>query len=290
MDPDDRDRAIVAYRLDEITVVAAYDADDAWSADSSDPVAIMEHVDPELVAHIDMAIETRDQEELDLLLGVQIMASASTSDAHTNETALMLGDPHLTLSALEDDTVIVLDTGCTVHTKRNVKGGFHIRTVAKQEVVAFDGRAMQIHHKFDMSGTVQDKHGQDKCKLTLSNLNHVPNSRFNLFSASQAVNQGWEVHVNCDRALVSKGKQTLTLDRLIKTGSSQLYALKLVPEGTQMDVINVNVDESNILQKTENAKNNKKDASDQRSPDLCKRAAVVIAAKPTSQKARKITR
>ena len=82
---------------------------------------------------------------------------------------------------------------------------------------------MQIHHKFDMRGTVQDKDGKDKSKLTLTNLNHVPNSRFNLFSASQAVNQGWEVHVNSERALVSKGLQTLTFDRLINTGSSQLY-------------------------------------------------------------------
>ena len=33
MDPEDRDRVIVAYRLDEIAVAAAYDADDAWNHD-----------------------------------------------------------------------------------------------------------------------------------------------------------------------------------------------------------------------------------------------------------------
>ena len=106
--------------------------------------------------------------------------------------------------------------------------------MTKQEVVAFDGRAMQVHNRFDMRGTVQDKDGKDKSRLTLTNLNHVPNFHFNLFSASQAVNQGWEVHVNSNRALVSKGQQTLTFDRLIKTGSSQLYAMRLVPEGTQV--------------------------------------------------------
>ena len=252
----------------------------------------MEHVDPDLVARIDLALATRDQEELDLLLGVLIVASMRTSDDETNETALVSGDPHLTLSALEDDTMIVLDTGCTVLTKRNMKGGFNIRTVKKQEVVAFDGRAMQIIHKFDMSGTVQDKHGKDKCKLTLSNLNHVPNSRFNLFSASQAVNQGWEVHVNCKRAVISKGQQTLTFDRLIKTGPSQLYAMRLVSEGTQVAVVNVSVSESQELRNTDNEhkKNNAKDSSDKRSQDLNVRATVETTVKPMSQKAQKITR
>lgn len=141
MDPEDRDRAVVAYRLDEIEVAAAYDADDAWSHDSSDPVAIMEHVDPDLVTRIDMALETGDNEDLDLLFGVPTATTMRPSEDPSNETALMSGGKHLTLSALEDDTLIVLDTGCTIHTKKNMNGGFNVRPVTKQEVVAFDGRA-----------------------------------------------------------------------------------------------------------------------------------------------------
>ena len=150
---------------------------------------------------------------------------------------------------------------------------------------------MQVHNRFDMRGTVQDKDGKDRSKLTLTNLNHVPNSRFNLFSASQAVNQGWEVHVNGKRALVSKGQQTLTFDRLIKTGSSQLYAMRLVSEGTQVDVVNVSVSDPQGMRNTDNVdeKNNTKDSSEKRSRDLCVRATVEAAIKPTSQKARKIT-
>ena len=164
--------------------------------------------------------------------------------------------------------------------------------MTKQEVVAFDGRAMQVHNSFDMRGTVQDKDGKDKSKLTLTNLNHVPNSRYNLFSANQAVNQGWEVHVNRNRALVSKGQQILTFDRLIRTGSSQLYAMRLVPEGTQVEVVNMSVPESHGLQNTDNEheKNNEKDSSEKRSQDLCVRATVETAVESTSQKARKITR
>ena len=141
MDPEDRDRTIVAYRLDEIAVAAAYDANDAWPADSSDPVAIMEHIDPKLVRRIDLVIETQDQEDLDLLLGVT-NAAPGRHDGGDDEIALMQGGSPLTLSALDDDTMFVLDTGCTVHTKKNMRGGFNIRTVKQQDVVAFDGRAM----------------------------------------------------------------------------------------------------------------------------------------------------
>ena len=100
MDPEDRDRVIVSYRLDEIATAAAYDLHDAWSQDSSDPVAIMEHVDPELVERIDLAIETNDQEDLDLLLGVPHTASEG-DDA--DETALAMLSAPLPLSVLHND-------------------------------------------------------------------------------------------------------------------------------------------------------------------------------------------
>ena len=219
MDPEDRDRAIISYRLDEIAVAAAYDLHGAWIQDSSDPVAIMEHVDPELVERIDLAIETNDQEDLDLLLGVPHTASGGYD---ADETALVMQASPLPLSELDDDDLLVLDTGCTVHTKRSMSGGFNIRPVKKRNVVAFDGRAMPIRHRFDMRGTVVNKEGKAQCRLTLGNLNHVPSSRFNLFSASQAINQGWEVHVNVDRATVRKGNQTLTFDYVVTTGTSQL--------------------------------------------------------------------
>ena len=116
----------------------------------------------------------------------------------------------------------------------------NIRPLKGQDVVAFDGRAMPIKNKFDMRGVVLDKNDNEKVRLTLGNINHVPSARFNLFSASQAVNQGWECHVNGQRAVLTNGSQTLTFDRLVQTGTSKLYAVKIVTEGTQ-EVINTSV-------------------------------------------------
>ena len=159
MDPEDRDRAIVSYRLDEIATAAAYDLHDAWSEDSSDPVAIMEHVDPELVERIDLALETNDQEDLDLLLGVP--HTAPDGDA-ADEAALIMQAPPMSLAALDDDDLLVLDTGYTVHTKKSLKGAMNIQPVKQRNVVAFDGRAMPIKHRFDLRGTVVDKEGNAK--------------------------------------------------------------------------------------------------------------------------------
>ena len=69
------------------------------------------------------------------------------------------------------------------------------------------------------------------------------------------------MHVNKDRAQVSNGHQTLTFDRLIFTGTSQLYAMKIFPEGTPAEVINVSADLPKKLQTADTAKNNEKDAS-----------------------------
>ena len=99
-----------------------------------------------------MAIETNDQEDLDLLLGVPHTAPALATMA-----------PPLFLSALDNDELLVLDTGCTVHTKKTMRSGFNIRPVKQRNVVAFDGRAMPIKHRFDLRGTVVDKDGKAQC-------------------------------------------------------------------------------------------------------------------------------
>ena len=54
------------------------------------------------------------------------------------------------------------------------------------------------------------------------------------------MNQGWEYHVNGQRAVLTNGSQRLTFDRPVKTGTSKLYTVKIVPEGTE-EVINAGV-------------------------------------------------
>ena len=46
--------------------------------------------------------------------------------------------------------------------------------------------------------------------------------------------------MNEKRAVLTKGSQTPTFDRLVKTGSSKLYAMKIVCVGTE-EVINASV-------------------------------------------------
>ena len=78
------------------------------------------------------------------------MPPSVPGEADDDETALIVDETTLSLSALDDHELLVLDTGCTVHTKRNMRGGFNIRPVKQKNVVTFDGRAMPIKHKFDM--------------------------------------------------------------------------------------------------------------------------------------------
>ena len=133
------------------------------------------------------------------------------------------------------------------------------------------------------------KREMQKCRLTLGNLNHVPSSHFNLFSASQAINQGWEVHVKSDKATVRKGNQTLTFDYVVTTGTSQLYAMRFVPEGTQEDTINLSVCDGEKMD-FPSAEENEKKMSELLDPDPLKVDTMVQAAVVMSPRARKITK
>ena len=107
------------------------------------------------------------------------------------------------------------------------------RSASGQEVVAFDGRAMTINCCFNLRGDVLDKHDKVVSTLTLTNVSYVPGSKFNLFSTSQAIKQGWIGQIDKNSARLNRGKEVLTFDRLSPTGTSMLYALRLVPKGTR---------------------------------------------------------
>jgi hypothetical protein len=108
-----------------------------------------------------------------------------------------------------------------------------VRPRVSREVVAFDGNIMPITKRYDMRGVARDKNGKDVANLTVSSINLMPGARFNLFSASHAVKQGWQFHGDSTGVTLTKGAETLKFDLLIPTGSGHLYAITIVPEGTQ---------------------------------------------------------
>ena len=229
MDPGDRHRAIVSYRLDELTQIAAWNESDEITigSGSNKPINIMAEVDPAFVRRMDLAIVLNDEAALDVLFGV------APDKNNESDVSFMVRDKVRNTMHNLPENDIVFDTEATKHSMKCMNGAIKTRSASGQEVVAFDGRATTINCCFDLRGDVLDKDDNVVSTLTLTNVSYVLDSKFNLFSASQAIKQGLIGHIDDKSARLTKGNEVLTFDRLIPTGTSMLYALRLVPRGTQ---------------------------------------------------------
>ena len=217
MHPGDRHRAIVSYHLDELTNEAAWNMDDEVTVGSGSnrPLAIMSTVDPALVRRMDLAIVLNDESALDVLFG----AASDGNEEKTSDVSLMASTKGaLKLEDLQDTEHLVFDTGATTHSMKSKKGATKIRGASGREVVAFDGRAMRIKCRFDMRGDVLDKNDKHVSTLNLTNVSYMPDSKFNLFSASQAIKQGWVRHIDATSARFKKGGVCLPSTDLSQPG------------------------------------------------------------------------
>ena len=89
--------------------------------------------------------------------------------------------------------------------------------------------------------------------------------------------------------MVRKGNLTLTFDYMVTTGTSQLYDMRIIPEGTQEEAINISV---GIRKESTSSpfEENEQRMSEPLDPDLHKVDTVVQAAVVTSPRARKVTK
>ena len=143
MHPTDRHRAIVYYRLDELTTEAAWNLDDEVTVGSgaNRPLAIMATVDPALVRQMDLAIVLNDETALDFLFG----AAPDENGSNESDVSLIVKDEVRSSVYNLTERDIVFDIGATKHSMKCMNGAIKTRCASGQEVVAFDGRATTIN-------------------------------------------------------------------------------------------------------------------------------------------------
>ena len=135
---------------------------------SNRPLAIMSTVDPALVRRMDLAIVINEE-----VFG----AVSNDNESNTSDVSLMASEKRaLKLVDLHDTEHLVFDTGATTHSMKSKKGATNARGASSREVVAFDG-------------DVLDKNNKHVSTLNLTNVSCMPESRFNLFSASQGMDR-----------------------------------------------------------------------------------------------------
>ena len=92
----------------------------------------------------------------------------------------------------------------------------------------------------DVSGTVCNKHGQEVQKVKLEKVKYVPNSKYNLFSVTKRVDQGYKIGGDKINGLFpEKNGHRIVFDIIIDAGSGLVACIYLK---RNVDVANVAAD------------------------------------------------
>ena len=126
----------------------------------------------------------------------------------------------------------VCDTGASGPSCVHDKGLIKVRDLISDEMHGNNGSTLPIVKRFDMAGTVFNKHNEPVSSIVLRGVNHVPSSTFNLFSVAQSLKTGWKFFGNYQGFVLTKGNAKIIFDIRIPSGSGYLWATTIVPTTT----------------------------------------------------------
>ena len=129
---------------------------------------------------------------------------------------------------LNDPNIFIADTGATCDStphgeglidKSNAKGG--------DGIIDASGNVIKANSVGTLQGMVCDKEGQDVVRVSLKDVVHMPKAKFNLFSISKRLQDGWALGGNAKSLWLTKGNDTINFDIKISTAKGALYCMCL---------------------------------------------------------------
>ena len=98
------------------------------------------------------------------------------------------------IELLKDPNVFIYDTGATCHTTFSDIGMSNLKESVESTTITYgNGSSAKAEKKCDLSGVVCNKNGQEIKRVAMKNVKLVPNSKYNLFSVTQRVVDGWKI-------------------------------------------------------------------------------------------------
>ena len=146
--------------------------------------------------------------------------------ASMDETAaaITFPDDH---AMLRDPNFYLCDTGATVHTVKDDRGMKNTQKCINEKTTMGNGVAEEALKIGSIPMTAYNKEGQERCKFTLTEVQHVPKAAFNLISGTKLMMSGWTMTGKGDAIIFSKPNTNLQLvfDIIVRTKRGQLLAL-----------------------------------------------------------------
>ncbi len=143
-----------------------------------------------------------------------------------NEMVLMTDSNHNTFH----NFTWIADSGATTHMTNSLEGMYDLAD-AKVSVSVGDGRKMRTVKTGKWRGIAVDSEGTRK-PITLSNVSYIPDLMVNLFSLTAVMDKGFLVDGNNKGITVQKQEWTMKFDRRIGTPKGHVFAITMMPEGT----------------------------------------------------------
>jgi hypothetical protein len=148
-------------------------------------------------------------------------ANAAISGGHNDEIIMcQLAVPKIS-GLLEDPNIWICDTDATPH----ANGMINKKKASSEDdaVTMGNGKAEQASMIGDIPGVWCDQQGQVVEYARLTDVTYIPNSVFNLFSATKRLKQGWTMHGNADMITFTKGDKELVFDITIETKKGAIF-------------------------------------------------------------------
>ena len=144
-----------------------------------------------------------------------------------NELVLMANvDTNHTLH----DNIWIADTGASNHMTNSLKGMYDLKPNTKYITVG-NGSRMQVTKTEKWRGTAIDNQG-NKTKLTLTNVDYVPELMVNLFSLTDAMNKDFELTGSKKELNISRGNFSIRFDQKIASPAGNIFGTTMLPNET----------------------------------------------------------
>lgn len=145
--------------------------------------------------------------------------------SHESEILLVLSSmAYGTMNLLIDPNTWIANTGASMDSTRCIQGASKIKMLnGNYSVMGQDGSWSVIKAKADIPGCVLDMNGNPVCRVVMTEVKHVPNSKFNLFSITKRQHAGWKLGGNETAIWIKKAGNVIKFDIKINIREGMLF-------------------------------------------------------------------
>ena len=131
-----------------------------------------------------------------------------------------------TMTLLEDPDVWIADSAATVDSTPCSHGIKNITQPEESEAITMgNGDAEGPSMIGNISGTICDQFGNERQQVCIKRVRVLPNGKYNLFSITKRIANGWTLGGDKDSMWLSKGNEKVVFDIKIPTKEGMVYAL-----------------------------------------------------------------